>query len=45
MRGKIGVGARLTALGLGGTAVAAKVAARPLPVVLVHGILDCVENM
>lgn len=46
MRGKIGVvGGRLAALGVSGTVVAAKVAARPLPVVLVHGILDCVDNM
>ena len=39
------VGGLLAALGLGGGAVAARRASRPLPVVLVHGILDCSENM
>jgi len=38
---KIAVGAGLlTALSVGGAAVAAKAAAKALPVVLVHGILD-----
>ncbi|EOD34304.1 hypothetical protein EMIHUDRAFT_449336, partial [Emiliania huxleyi CCMP1516] len=44
--GRIAVaGGLLAALGLGGGAVAARRASRPLPVVLVHGILDCSENM